>query len=187
MLTSPLRLIYSASWKSADTLPPHICAFYQLSAAPHSHDWKETTEQEEAQSSLPTSFRPETMFLRSAIRSVRNWLRHTTHKFKETTGRADAQGGVIARCYIFASQYALTPAASSTLLLAARMARNGYIGTAPLNPELAISIESLRLYHRLASRCPRLSIQAFVRTLCDLHCVSQKVLDGVQSDNKHNR
>src|SRR5882724_5614508 len=48
----------------------------------------------------------------------------------------------------------------------------GYIPSNPLMPSVCITIQSLKLYP-IAHLCsPHLSIQAFVKTLCDLHSVS---------------
>lgn len=47
--------------------------------------------------------------------------------------------------------------------------RQGFIPCAPGRPSVAISIRALELYRRANLRCPRLAIQPFVKTLCDLH------------------
>jgi hypothetical protein len=52
------------------------------------------------------------------------------------------------------------------------MARHGYIGSAPLHPSTAVSTRALELFHVLSNRCPQLSVQAFIKFLCDLHHVS---------------
>lgn len=52
------------------------------------------------------------------------------------------------------------------------LSRYGYLGTAPLHPESALSFKTLELYRVLVSRCPQLSIQTFVKTLCTLQSVS---------------
>ncbi|KAH8108225.1 hypothetical protein DFH11DRAFT_1517256, partial [Phellopilus nigrolimitatus] len=49
------------------------------------------------------------------------------------------------------------------------LARHGYIATAPNHPSLAFSTRALKYFRVLNSRCASLSIQAFVRSLCDLH------------------
>ncbi|KLO06443.1 hypothetical protein SCHPADRAFT_917527 [Schizopora paradoxa] len=51
------------------------------------------------------------------------------------------------------------------------------MATAPFYPTTAFSFDSLRVYHTASSRCPSLSIQAFVHALCDLHGVAY---DGQQ-------
>ncbi|KAF8491772.1 hypothetical protein JB92DRAFT_3085088 [Gautieria morchelliformis] len=51
------------------------------------------------------------------------------------------------------------------------MVRHGYIGTAPLHPSLAFSCQVLELVRVLTARCPQLSLQSFVKSLCDLHRV----------------
>jgi hypothetical protein len=50
--------------------------------------------------------------------------------------------------------------------------RNGFIGSSPLAPTVAISIRTLAAYRQTHRVCPRLSIQAEVRKLCHLHAVS---------------
>ncbi|TDL17787.1 hypothetical protein BD410DRAFT_807037 [Rickenella mellea] len=49
--------------------------------------------------------------------------------------------------------------------------RNGYLGAAPLQPSVAITIRSLALYRQAHRVCPRFSIQAEVRKLCHIHRV----------------
>ncbi|KAJ7589290.1 hypothetical protein C8J56DRAFT_784452 [Mycena floridula] len=55
---------------------------------------------------------------------------------------------------------------SSTALV-----RQGLFPCSPLKITVAISTSTLELYRSLFVRCPRLTIQPFVRTLCDLHGV----------------
>ncbi|CAL1709575.1 unnamed protein product [Somion occarium] len=49
--------------------------------------------------------------------------------------------------------------------------RNGYIGSAPRSPTVAIGLQVLEAYHEMHAACPRFSIQAQVRALCRLHKV----------------
>jgi hypothetical protein len=51
------------------------------------------------------------------------------------------------------------------------MARHGYIGTAPFHPSRAISSRVLELLRILTAHCPRLSVQSFVKSLSELHCI----------------
>ena len=53
------------------------------------------------------------------------------------------------------------------------MAQHGYIGIAPLHPSMAVSSSVLELLQVVTCRCPQLSLQAFTKTLCNLHCVSK--------------
>ncbi len=52
------------------------------------------------------------------------------------------------------------------------MALEGYIGTSPTSPNIALSFDVLEVYRQFHRVCPRLSIQAHVRALCHLHRVS---------------
>ncbi|TFK79062.1 hypothetical protein K466DRAFT_606431 [Polyporus arcularius HHB13444] len=51
------------------------------------------------------------------------------------------------------------------------MVLEGYIGTAPTSPTVALSFDVLEVYRQYHRVCPRLSIQAHVRALCHLHRV----------------
>ncbi|KAI0058310.1 hypothetical protein BV25DRAFT_1872035 [Artomyces pyxidatus] len=51
---------------------------------------------------------------------------------------------------------------------------HGVLPCAPLHPSVAISIPCMDLYRLAHLRCPSLSIQAFVHTLCDIHAVPFK-------------
>ncbi|KAI0245157.1 hypothetical protein BJV78DRAFT_1078764, partial [Lactifluus subvellereus] len=47
--------------------------------------------------------------------------------------------------------------------------RQGCLSSSPTRVSFAISLRTLELYHRLRVRQPRLSIQAWVRSICDYH------------------
>lgn len=57
------------------------------------------------------------------------------------------------------------------LSFSAALVRNGFIGTSPEHPNTAIAINVLELFRNLSVRCPTLSIQAFVRSLSEMHKV----------------
>ncbi|KAJ3841772.1 hypothetical protein F5878DRAFT_658209 [Lentinula raphanica] len=54
------------------------------------------------------------------------------------------------------------------LYISSSLIRQGYFPCNPLVHKSVISIRTLELYHHLFVRCPRLSIQPFVRGLCEL-------------------
>ncbi|PPQ80089.1 hypothetical protein CVT24_006543 [Panaeolus cyanescens] len=54
--------------------------------------------------------------------------------------------------------------------VAASFVRQGLIPCAPTAPSLAISVRVLELFRASSMRCPNLSIQAFVKALCDIQC-----------------
>ncbi|CAE6448799.1 unnamed protein product [Rhizoctonia solani] len=54
------------------------------------------------------------------------------------------------------------------------LVRAGYISPSPTNPTTAISIRTLNLFKFIRQRQPQHSIQAFAKTLCDLHMVPYK-------------
>ncbi|TFK59396.1 hypothetical protein BDN72DRAFT_780810, partial [Pluteus cervinus] len=45
----------------------------------------------------------------------------------------------------------------------------GFIPSAPEKPKFLISIRVLQLYHAMQLRCPQMSVQPFVKSLCGLH------------------
>ncbi|EIW86142.1 hypothetical protein CONPUDRAFT_46498, partial [Coniophora puteana RWD-64-598 SS2] len=55
--------------------------------------------------------------------------------------------------------------------IAPAIVRQGFIPCAPDNPKNAVSLRTLDLYRTTKMRDPHLSIQAFVKTTCDLHAV----------------
>ncbi|OCH88551.1 hypothetical protein OBBRIDRAFT_734191 [Obba rivulosa] len=52
--------------------------------------------------------------------------------------------------------------------------RLGLLGCTPVIPSVAISLETLELYHRLRRRHAQLGIQPMVRALCDVHNVNYR-------------
>jgi hypothetical protein len=56
--------------------------------------------------------------------------------------------------------------------IASAIVRQGCIPSSPLTPSVCITIPCLELYRVAHLRAPNLSVQAFVKTLCDLHSVS---------------
>ena len=50
--------------------------------------------------------------------------------------------------------------------------RQGIMPCSPINPTVGITTDALELYRVANLRNPHLSIQAFVKTLCDLHTIS---------------
>jgi hypothetical protein len=50
--------------------------------------------------------------------------------------------------------------------------KHSLLGCSPVDPSVAISLQTLELYHRLRRRHGQLGVQAMARTLCDLHDVS---------------
>ncbi|KAF8883570.1 hypothetical protein BD779DRAFT_1429581, partial [Infundibulicybe gibba] len=47
--------------------------------------------------------------------------------------------------------------------------RSGYIGSAPLQPTVAISIRTLSMYRQAHRTCPRFSVEAQCKMLCHIH------------------
>lgn len=52
----------------------------------------------------------------------------------------------------------------------------GLVPSAPLTPSVAFTVNVLELFRVIQMRCPCLSEQAFVKSLCDLHGVSSSNL-----------
>lgn len=53
----------------------------------------------------------------------------------------------------------------------AALIRHGAIPCSPLRPSVAVSIRTMEIFRLQRLRCPRLSIQSFVRFLCDIHLI----------------
>lgn len=49
---------------------------------------------------------------------------------------------------------------------------HGYLAKTPTAPEIAISVGTLELFHRLRMRKPSLSAEAFAKVICDMSGVS---------------
>lgn len=69
--------------------------------------------------------------------------------------------------------------------LCVTMARHGWIATAPQHPSRGFSTDLLEMFRCMNRRCPGLSIQAFVRAMCDQQRVScAHVSTYTPADNK---
>ena len=55
--------------------------------------------------------------------------------------------------------------------IASTLVRHGMIPCSLISPSMAVTVDALELYRISHLRCPHLSIQAFVKTLSDLHGV----------------
>ncbi|KIK17256.1 hypothetical protein PISMIDRAFT_15258 [Pisolithus microcarpus 441] len=63
--------------------------------------------------------------------------------------------------------------------LSSALVCHGLIPCSPITPKVAVTVSTLNLYHTARQRCPHLSIQAYVKSLCDMH--------GVPFYNHHSR
>ena len=54
----------------------------------------------------------------------------------------------------------------------ASLIRSGILPTSPLKHSTGFTIRTISLYHKLFVRCPRLGVQPFAKTLCDLEGVA---------------
>ncbi|KAI5990606.1 hypothetical protein EDD15DRAFT_2388740 [Pisolithus albus] len=59
----------------------------------------------------------------------------------------------------------------STLIVIPSLVRHGLIPCSPITPKVTVTVHALELYHNTRQRCPQLSIQAYVKSLCDMHGV----------------
>ncbi|KAI9061959.1 hypothetical protein FKP32DRAFT_1574922 [Trametes sanguinea] len=51
------------------------------------------------------------------------------------------------------------------------LAQQGYMATSPISPTLAVSFNTLELFHRLRLRKPSLSVEAFAKVICDYYAI----------------
>jgi hypothetical protein len=56
------------------------------------------------------------------------------------------------------------------------LALSGYLGNAPLNLSIGVSIKTLEMYRRIQFWKPSFIIEAFTKVICDLYSVSFYVL-----------
>ncbi|KAJ3765228.1 hypothetical protein FB446DRAFT_795258 [Lentinula raphanica] len=56
----------------------------------------------------------------------------------------------------------------------ASLVRSGVIPTSPLVHTLGFTIRTIDLYHKLFVRCPRLGMQSFSKSICDIHRIPFK-------------
>ncbi|KAJ3717365.1 hypothetical protein C8R42DRAFT_644620 [Lentinula raphanica] len=56
----------------------------------------------------------------------------------------------------------------------ASLVRSGIIPTSPLVHSLGFTVRSINLYHKLFVRCPRLGMQSFSKSICDMHRIPFK-------------
>ena len=56
----------------------------------------------------------------------------------------------------------------------AALVRQGVIPCSPIMPTVGVSVDVIELYRVAHLRSPHLSVQAFVKTLCDLRTVGAK-------------
>ncbi|KAI6020725.1 hypothetical protein BKA83DRAFT_4464456 [Pisolithus microcarpus] len=54
---------------------------------------------------------------------------------------------------------------------AGTLVHHGLIPCSPITPKVAITVSTLNLYHTARQCCPHLSIQAYIKSLCDMHGV----------------
>ncbi|KAJ7814774.1 hypothetical protein B0H14DRAFT_2375803, partial [Mycena olivaceomarginata] len=64
--------------------------------------------------------------------------------------------------------------------IASACVRRGWMPASPWNPTVVITIRTLEVYRVTHLRCPRLGIQAFVRSLCDIHGIAPRPWLGAQ-------
>ncbi|KAJ7586885.1 hypothetical protein C8J56DRAFT_1051186 [Mycena floridula] len=73
---------------------------------------------------------------------------------------------------LFSSYIGTYTETSSDKYLSTALVHQGLFPCSPVKHNVTISTATLELYRSLFVRCPRLTIQPFVKTLCDMHGVS---------------
>lgn len=64
---------------------------------------------------------------------------------------------------------------STDKFVTSALVRQGVIPCSPIMPTVGISMDVLELYRVTHLRSPHMSVQAFVKTLCDLQTVSVQI------------
>ncbi|KAJ7033780.1 hypothetical protein C8F04DRAFT_1183753 [Mycena alexandri] len=75
---------------------------------------------------------------------------------------------------LFTAYFADVPITSADQYVASAYVRQGLMPAAAVFPSVVITVRVLEVFRRLQLRCPRVGVQAFVRTLCDLHGVAPR-------------
>ncbi|KAF7367673.1 hypothetical protein MSAN_00831000 [Mycena sanguinolenta] len=75
---------------------------------------------------------------------------------------------------LFAAFYQEVAMVQGDRNVASAYIRQGLVPTAPHLPNVAITIRALEIFRAAQLRCPRLSLQSFVRALCDIHAVAPR-------------
>lgn len=65
---------------------------------------------------------------------------------------------------------------STDSFVASALVRQGIIPSSPISPTTGLTVQALELYRIARQRNPHFSIQAYVKTLCDLQGVRTNVL-----------
>ncbi|KAG6884740.1 hypothetical protein C0992_005852 [Termitomyces sp. T32_za158] len=73
--------------------------------------------------------------------------------------------------------------AESTKSVSIALVQQGYLGTTPETPSLAMSLRTLELYYRIRRRKPSFSIEAFAKVLCDFYMMPyhRRYRDGLSN------
>ncbi|KAG6895281.1 hypothetical protein C0992_002165 [Termitomyces sp. T32_za158] len=71
----------------------------------------------------------------------------------------------------------------STKSISVALVQQGYLGTTPERPSLAVSLRTLELYYWIRRRKPSFSIEAFAKVLCDLYMIPyhRRYRDGLSN------
>ncbi|KAJ7705953.1 hypothetical protein B0H16DRAFT_1746965 [Mycena metata] len=73
---------------------------------------------------------------------------------------------------LFTAYFTEVPITATDNFVASAYVRQGLMPAAAVFPSVVITVRVLEVFRRLQLRCPRVGVQAFVRTLCDLHGVA---------------
>ncbi|KAI5995861.1 hypothetical protein EDD15DRAFT_2365295 [Pisolithus albus] len=72
---------------------------------------------------------------------------------------------------VFRAEKTSVTVAPTDCYLTSALVRHGLIPCSPITPKAAVTVHALHLYHTARQRCPHLSIQGYVKSLCDMHGV----------------
>ncbi|KAJ7858939.1 hypothetical protein B0H14DRAFT_3446975 [Mycena olivaceomarginata] len=78
------------------------------------------------------------------------------------------------------ASYKDVPIVQGDAFMASAYVRQGLMPSTPLHPTVVVTVRALELFRVMRLRCPRLSVQAFTRGLCDLHSVAPHPYLGSQ-------
>ena len=82
--------------------------------------------------------------------------------------------------YTLSKLIKINVSSTGTDTTASALAQLGFIGNAPFNPSVAVSIKTLELYRVLRRRKPSFSIEAFAKVISDLYLVRLTLITALR-------
>ncbi|KAI6041993.1 hypothetical protein EDC04DRAFT_2878686 [Pisolithus marmoratus] len=96
-------------------------------------------------------------------------VQHTWEEQQRRCDGVDAKLLSVLALDVFCAEKASISIGPTDCYLTSALICHGLIPCSPITPKVAVMVHALDLYHTAHQCCPHLSIQAYVKTLCDIH------------------